>query len=73
MDGLGGIDGSSGLLFVLVLAHCCVCWFGDFGDGADSCHALGIEDCIEDCHSAYNYKMYSISKLGAVVSDYSYD
>lgn len=37
MDGLGGTDSSCGLLFVLVPAYRCVCWFGDFGAGVDLC------------------------------------
>lgn len=33
VGGLGDIGSSSGLLFVLVPAYRCVCWFGDFGAG----------------------------------------
>ena len=48
MDCLGGIDNSSGLLFVLVSAQCCVCWFGDFGAGVDSGDGSYMEDYIAD-------------------------
>ena len=49
VGGLGDIGSPSGLLYVLASPRYCVCSFDDFGDGADSCHALDIEDCIEDC------------------------
>ena len=49
VGGLGDIGSSSGLLYVPASARHCICKFDDFGDGADSCHALDIEDCIEDC------------------------
>lgn len=49
VGGLGDIGSSSGLLYVLASAWYCICSFDDFGDGADSCHALDIEDCREDC------------------------
>ena len=48
MDGLGCIDSSSGLLFVLVSAYSCVCWFGDFGAGVDSCDGSCMADYIAD-------------------------
>ena len=48
MDGLGCIDSSSGLPFVLVSAYCCVCWFGDFGAGVDSCDGSCMADYIAD-------------------------